>query len=469
MHGDAAVLVEALHGGRRQTHLDRLAHQLMRDAVVVTVDFDVVIDVDLGARPLGVLVASRRQRLHRRPVERLERARAAAGELLERPLVELGVELADRGVQLRQREELAVAQPCEHPALNQEHSGLHGSFITRFFWTRRQDRRAVVLREIGIRRGRVGLVAAGLDDRALEIIRHQQRRHRAHVLKGPDVRGDPVRQRLGPGRFDVRIVRGAEHADEDLRLADLAGAAVDDRARVAAVVDEQLVAGAVHLAHRARQPAAELVVVEAELAVAVGALAVHRLVLVPQQLQRHALALELLMDVGVIGCRVSRRARCRRAWEQQPFDRRLIEVWQQRPRQPDLGRPGQVLGDRPLRQPGRRGDLAVAQARLELEAKHVSYLAHGTPVGRHPRLPLAKNPGRIACKLAWSAASKVRSGASCPPVPASCPPFRWSPESGHDQPGITGHVRPESVGTIDRNGRARSSGISGHVGPEYAA
>ena len=37
------------------------------------------------------------------------------------------------------------------------------------------------------------------------------------------MRADPVRQGLGPGRLGVGEVGGAEHGDEDLGLADLAG------------------------------------------------------------------------------------------------------------------------------------------------------------------------------------------------------------------------------------------------------
>ena len=62
---------------------------------------------------------------------------AAAGQLLERPAVEIRQELRDREVQLSQREELAVAKPREDPALYHQHAHLDGCFILRVIGTRR--------------------------------------------------------------------------------------------------------------------------------------------------------------------------------------------------------------------------------------------------------------------------------------------------------------------------------------------
>lgn len=58
-------------------------------------------------------------------------------------------------------------------------------------------------------------------DRAFEIIRHQQAPYPANMREHPDMRADPVRQRLAPGHFGIGVVRRAKHADEDLGHADL--------------------------------------------------------------------------------------------------------------------------------------------------------------------------------------------------------------------------------------------------------
>ena len=104
---------------------------------------------------------------------------------------------------------------------------------------------------------------------------------------------DPVGKPLRPGRLGVGEAGRAEHRDEDLRGSPLAGAPVDhDRHTIAGIVDEQLVAGGVRLAHRHRQAAfpGAVELAEPRIAIATG-LACD--VLLPQDRQRHVLALEL--------------------------------------------------------------------------------------------------------------------------------------------------------------------------------
>ena len=62
-------------------------------------------------------------------------ASAAAGQLLERPAIQVRQQLRDREVQLPQREELAVAKPRENPALHDQHAHLDGGFILRVIRT----------------------------------------------------------------------------------------------------------------------------------------------------------------------------------------------------------------------------------------------------------------------------------------------------------------------------------------------
>ena len=57
MSGDAAALVEDLHGAGRQAHLHLLLGKGVRDRVAMPVDLDVVVDVDLGLSPRAQLVA----------------------------------------------------------------------------------------------------------------------------------------------------------------------------------------------------------------------------------------------------------------------------------------------------------------------------------------------------------------------------------------------------------------------------
>ena len=78
------------------------------------------------------------------------------------------------------------------------------------------------------------------------------------------MRGDPVRQRLAPDRLCKGEAGGAQHGDEDLGLADLAGRRVDHLHGVTGEVDEQPLARDVDLAQRRLQPAGPLAVEIAE-------------------------------------------------------------------------------------------------------------------------------------------------------------------------------------------------------------
>ena len=55
--GHAFAFSEGLHGVGGQPNLELFALQFMRHAVVVIVDFDVVVDADGGDLPLGVFVS----------------------------------------------------------------------------------------------------------------------------------------------------------------------------------------------------------------------------------------------------------------------------------------------------------------------------------------------------------------------------------------------------------------------------
>jgi hypothetical protein len=59
----------------------------------------------------------------------------------------------------------------------------------------------------------------------------------------PAQRAGPVRQRLCPGRLGIGEVRGAEHADENLRLPDLSRRRIGDPDPLARIVNERLLPG----------------------------------------------------------------------------------------------------------------------------------------------------------------------------------------------------------------------------------
>ena len=84
----AMAVVEDLHRGGREAHLHLLSDEAVRNAVEVVLDGDVVVDVDSGLAPLGVLVAGGGERLQSGPLHALEQRAPASLELLEGAIVQ---------------------------------------------------------------------------------------------------------------------------------------------------------------------------------------------------------------------------------------------------------------------------------------------------------------------------------------------------------------------------------------------
>ena len=148
----------------------------------------------------------------------------------------------------------------------------------------------------------VRLVARGLRHAAAQVIGHPQLGAAAEERERAHMAAYPVRQLLAPGRLDVGVVRGAQHSHEHLGGTDFAGAAVGHVNGLAGIVDEQALARCVGLPHRRGQLLAPAPVVFAECAV-LEAFRLLELVLLPQQLQRHALAAQFLVHGWPSRCR----------------------------------------------------------------------------------------------------------------------------------------------------------------------
>ena len=245
VRGDPLALQEDLDRPGGQPHLDLGAGEAMRNAVIMGGDLDVIIDADAAVAPFRELVGLGRQGLQRRTIDLFEQLPARHAEPPDRALfVELRQQFADRRVDLRQAVKGPMAQPPEQPALDDEHGLLDLRLVARPPRPRRQNGGVVMRRHLGIGAIDLRIVETGLDDRGLGIVRHEQMRNAADRLERVDVGVDPVGQRLRPARLRKGEARRAEHGDEDLRLADLAGQPVDDdRHPVAGVIDEQPLAG----------------------------------------------------------------------------------------------------------------------------------------------------------------------------------------------------------------------------------
>lgn len=153
----------------------------------------------------------------------------------------------------------------------------------------------------------------------------------------------------------------------------------------AGVVDEHLLPGAAVLAHRALERGGEGLVELAELRVAPGAaFRVGSHVLLPQQHQRDALALELAVDAAPVGDDDGQR--CRRARLQGGRELLFAPVLDGVPVQAGGGGQPDVLGDRALGGLQSGGDLCVRELRVPFQADHLldhaqrdSFFGHSTP------------------------------------------------------------------------------------------
>jgi hypothetical protein len=130
---------------------------------------------------------------------------------------------------------------------------------------------------------------------------------------------DPVGDGLGEGRFGKGVAAGAKSGDKDLDRMDLAGGAVDEGQGHSGVVDKELLARLVGLAHPWVESAFEVGEGLAELAVA-EALRGGSPILFPEQAQRDAFALEFGVEVLPVGQRSGVRRAVYGRWKKALFE-----------------------------------------------------------------------------------------------------------------------------------------------------
>ena len=110
--------MEDLHRPSRAASIDLLADQLIRRAVGMTAQFDVIIQIDTRLFPLRIHERMQWQRLQRWSIDTLIQLGPRTGKLAKGPLIQLLNQLQDGLVQVIQTEELALAQRRQHPTLN---------------------------------------------------------------------------------------------------------------------------------------------------------------------------------------------------------------------------------------------------------------------------------------------------------------------------------------------------------------
>src|ERR1700751_4590121 len=96
--------------------LNLLMHEVVRDAVVMLGDLDVIIEIDPAALSLGILVRFIRQGGQRPAIELLEQVAPTSSPAPERSIVQLDKERVNCLVECGEREETAVAQARQNPS-----------------------------------------------------------------------------------------------------------------------------------------------------------------------------------------------------------------------------------------------------------------------------------------------------------------------------------------------------------------
>ena len=198
---------------------------------------------------------------------------------------------------------------------------------------------------------------------------------------------DPIGQLLGRGRLGVGEAAGPEHGDEQLDAPRLARATVDQGRPLTREVEEGLLAGPVDLPHRRPQPPRPLLVDRTELGAAI-ALRMDLGVLLPEELQRDAVALELAVDVRAV--RPDPVVRRGRAAEQLGLEHRVVQLGRQRPAEPALRRLVQIARNRTRTDEAGLRYLPVGQSLFVPESQDLPNLPHQQPPCRHRVASLRK-------------------------------------------------------------------------------
>ena len=158
----------------------------------MAVHFHMVVDVDPGLFPIGILKRVFWQGFEGWLIDGLKELPAAGWKLFKGTCIHGLQWLCDRLIELTDAEEGVIPEGCEDPALGHKDSGFHFSLVPGFSWTGRYDRGVVMIGQVLVGGVDVGLVAARVFDARFEIVRYDDLRDTVKVFKGMDVGIDPA-------------------------------------------------------------------------------------------------------------------------------------------------------------------------------------------------------------------------------------------------------------------------------------
>src|SRR4030067_823865 len=132
VRGDSAALEEDLHGGSRETNIELFMDQLVRDAVVVVVHFDVIIDIDPGALPFGIDIGMNGEGFQNGFFEGFKQELTGTFKLLKGAVIESFELFCDGLLEFAEAEEGSVPQWSQNPMFHLKDSGFDLGLILGF-------------------------------------------------------------------------------------------------------------------------------------------------------------------------------------------------------------------------------------------------------------------------------------------------------------------------------------------------
>ena len=390
MGRDPLAAVEDLDRLRGRSDVDLLPDQAVRHRIEEAVELNMVVGADPGKAPFGELVVFTRQAGERGAFDGLEEMAAGDATAAHDVIVDAIECAGDRRVGLLQREERLSPQPAQNAGLGETHAVLDLGFVAWLARPRRQDADAVVRRHHAVAPIDLRIIEAGPIDARLQIVGNDQSRNTVEEAEHAHMGADPIGQCLRPGCLRIGEVGGSENGDEEFGFTDLASPAIDDGDLLAGIVDEDLVAGDVLLAHRRRQPLFETAEEFAEPAVAI-AVGINGAVFLPQDLEGDARLLHLNDEIGPARFRTPAHALFYAgAVEELALDRIVGHLARQRPAQPCRRCSPQIVLDGASRHAEHHGDLPGAGA-VPGKPKHLSQLSQGQPSLCRHHVPLVRH------------------------------------------------------------------------------
>ena len=302
--------------------IDLAADQIVRHGIEAMQHLDMVVGMDLGLLPLGILEGRIGQGPQCSMFYLYKEVLSGAAHPLHGSSVAICEQLGNGHVQRCDGKELPVAEPGQDPAFHDQHRAFDFALVAGLARPRWQNARVVMRGHVGEGLCHRRLEPQRLGDRRFEIVTHNRLWHATKEVQRPNLGVDPVRQLLaqaGPGKS---VIGRAENSDEDLGAVLLTCRGIDDRDGMTGVIGLHHRAGLMTVAISGADPVLELAVALAEPGVTI-AVGMRRPVFLPEQHQRHPLALHLgdhLRPVGfdhIPGWASN-------ALEQHPLQRRIV-------------------------------------------------------------------------------------------------------------------------------------------------